>query len=238
MPRLPQGRGCDPAAGHPRGRRCPSELRLSPGDGAREPPKAQQGCAGGERQADAAHHAGARPDAGSAHGSSSRPHPRRRRDRAALEHALVLGPSRTALPGRGRRAGAVRPRRLRPQDHRLVGDHDRRYGRNGARPDAGLRRVPLRRDAHPVEWLSDNGSAYIANPTQEMATALWLRLAFTPVRSPQSNGISEAFVKTLHRDYAKLATPRWRDRDGPAAGVVRRYNTVHPCSGLRFLSPR
>jgi len=34
--------------------------------------------------------------------------------------------------------------------------------------------------------------------------ALGLRLAFTPVRLPESNGISEAFVKTLKRDYARL----------------------------------
>jgi putative transposase len=40
------------------------------------------------------------------------------------------------------------------------------------------------------------GSAYIARETRQIATALGLRLAFTPVRSPESNGISEAFVKT------------------------------------------
>lgn len=43
----------------------------------------------------------------------------------------------------------------------------------------------------------------IAEETAKTATALGLRLAFTPVRSPQSNGISEAFVKTLKRDYAR-----------------------------------
>lgn len=59
------------------------------------------------------------------------------------------------------------------------------------------------RTPHPVEWLSDNGSAYIARETATTAAALGLRLAFTPVRSPQSNGISEAFVKTLKRDYAR-----------------------------------
>jgi putative transposase len=53
---------------------------------------------------------------------------------------------------------------------------------------------------HPVEWLSDNGSAYIAKATAQTAAALDIRLLFTPVRSPQSNGIAEAFVKTLKRD--------------------------------------
>ncbi len=27
---------------------------------------------------------------------------------------------------------------------------------------------------------------------------------FTPVRSPESNGVCEAFVKTLKRDYARV----------------------------------
>ena len=101
------------------------------------------------------------------------------------------------------------------------------------------RRFGSTRAATPVEWLSDNGSAYTAHETTDMATALGLRLAFTPVRSPESNGISEAFVKTIKRDYARhhllpdAATvlallPSWFDD----------YNEVHPHSGLRFLSPR
>ncbi len=95
------------------------------------------------------------------------------------------------------------------------------------------------RTAHPVEWLSDNGSAYIAKPTRAMATALGLRLAFTPVRSPQSNGISEAFVKTLRRDYAKLAIlPDAEATMRFLPGWIEDDNTVHPHSGLRFLSPR
>lgn len=95
------------------------------------------------------------------------------------------------------------------------------------------------RTPHPIEWLSDNGSAYIARETATTAAALGLRLAFTPVRSPQSNGISESFVKTLKRDYARnvilpdaetalALLPKWFDD----------YNEIHPHSGLRFLSPR
>ena len=67
------------------------------------------------------------------------------------------------------------------------------------------RRFGISKAAHPVEWLSDNGSAYIAKDTLDTATALGLKLCFTPVRSPESNGIAEAFVKTLKRDYARLS---------------------------------
>jgi CHAT domain-containing protein len=87
--------------------------------------------------------------------------------------------------------------------------------------------------------LSDNGSAYIAKDTLDTATALGLNLCFTPVRSPESNGIAEAFVKTFKRDYTRLSIlpdaatiimllPAWFED----------YNDVHPHSGLKFLSPR
>jgi putative transposase len=67
------------------------------------------------------------------------------------------------------------------------------------------RRFGISKAAHPVEWSSDNGSAYIAKDTHDTATALGLKLCFTPVRSPESNGIAQAFVKTFKRDYARLS---------------------------------
>ena len=68
------------------------------------------------------------------------------------------------------------------------------------------RRFGISKAAHPVEWLYvSNGSAYICKDTLDTATALGLKLCFTPVRSPQSNGIAEAFVKTFKRDYARLS---------------------------------
>lgn len=55
------------------------------------------------------------------------------------------------------------------------------------------------RAPEPVQWLADNGSAYTAAETVDFATALNLVACFTPVRSPESNGVCEAFVKTFKR---------------------------------------
>ena len=57
------------------------------------------------------------------------------------------------------------------------------------------------RAPNPVEWLSDNGSPYTARDTRLFAAQLNLTPCFTPVASPESNGVSEAFVKTIKRDY-------------------------------------
>ena len=101
------------------------------------------------------------------------------------------------------------------------------------------RRFDALRAPHSVQWLADNGSAYTAKETIEFAAALHLVPCFTPVKSPESNGISEAFVKTLKRDYARI-NPR-----PDALSVLQQlpswiedYNESHPHSGLRMLSPR
>jgi len=52
-----------------------------------------------------------------------------------------------------------------------------------------------------VEWLSDNASCYTARETFAFAAHLNLISRFTPVRSPESNGLTEAFAKTFKRDY-------------------------------------
>ncbi len=54
---------------------------------------------------------------------------------------------------------------------------------------------------HPVEWLSDNGFCDTARETIAFAAQLGIVSMFTPVRSPQSNGLAEALVKTYKRDY-------------------------------------
>jgi putative transposase len=92
---------------------------------------------------------------------------------------------------------------------------------------------------HPVQWLSDNGSCYRANETIDFATQLGLVPCFTPVRSPQSNGMAESFVKTFKRDYVYV-------HDRPDAQTVlsqlpawfEDYNESHPHKALRMKSPR
>jgi transposase InsO family protein len=82
-------------------------------------------------------------------------------------------------------------------------------------------------------------SAYIAKDTRDVATALGLRLTFTPVRSPESNGIAEALVKTIKRDYVRLTIlPDAETALVLIARWIDDYNEVHPHSGLKFLSPR
>ena len=53
---------------------------------------------------------------------------------------------------------------------------------------------------HKLEFLSDNGGAYIAADTRKIARSLGLTPINTPVCSPQSNGMAESFVNTFKRD--------------------------------------
>ena len=101
------------------------------------------------------------------------------------------------------------------------------------------KRFGIARAPQPLQWLSDNGSCYRANETIDFAIRLGLVPCFTPVRSPQSNGMAEAFVKTFKRDYVYV-------HDRPDAQTVlsqlprwfEDYNENHPHKGLRLKSPR
>ncbi len=91
----------------------------------------------------------------------------------------------------------------------------------------------------PVQWLSDNGSAYIAEQTRLFARQIGLQPVTTPVRSPQSNGMAESFVKTIKRDYV-THMPK-RDRETALRNLTiafEHYNEQHPHSALKYRSPR
>ena len=90
-----------------------------------------------------------------------------------------------------------------------------------------------------LEFLGDNGSAYISSQTRSIARQLGLKPINTPVCSPQSNGMAESFVNTFRRDYLSrmdLSDARAVMRQLPAA--FEHFNEVHPHSSLKMKSPR
>jgi transposase InsO family protein len=105
--------------------------------------------------------------------------------------------------------------------------------------EAVERRFGGYRASASVEMLSDNGSPYIARETRIFAAQLGLKPCFTPVKSPQSNGISEAFVNTLKRDYVRVTPiPNAEIAMQAIARWFEDYNENHPHSGLKMRSPR
>ncbi|XGN87409.1 IS3 family transposase (plasmid) [Klebsiella pneumoniae] len=91
----------------------------------------------------------------------------------------------------------------------------------------------------PVEWLTDNGSCYRANETRQFARMLGLEPKNTAVRSPESNGIAESFVKTIKRDYISIMPkPGGLTAAKNLAEAFEHYNEWHPHSALGYRSPR
>ncbi len=101
------------------------------------------------------------------------------------------------------------------------------------------RRFAAQRVPQPIQWLSDNGSCYRAHATIDFAIGLGLVPCFTPVRSPQFNGMAEAFVKTFKRDYVYVHDrPDARTVLSQLSAWFEDYNEIHPHKELRMKSPR
>jgi len=101
------------------------------------------------------------------------------------------------------------------------------------------RRFGTCRTPETIEMLSDNGSPYTARETRIFARQLGLKPCFTPVKSPQSNGMAEAFVHTFKRDYVQVNP--LLDAETVLkliGGWIEDYNENHPHSALKWRSPR
>jgi putative transposase len=95
------------------------------------------------------------------------------------------------------------------------------------------------KDRPTIEFLTDNGSGYIAKATRDLAKALGLKPINTPVCSPQSNGMAESFVNTFRRDYEyKLDKTDAQTVMKQLQEHFDHYNEVHPHSALKMMSPR
>lgn len=91
---------------------------------------------------------------------------------------------------------------------------------------------------HRLEFLTDNGGAYIAADTRAMARSLSLSPINTPVCNPQSNGMAESFFNTFKRDY--VARMDLRDAATVLAqlpSAFEHFNELHPHSALKMRSP-
>lgn len=62
---------------------------------------------------------------------------------------------------------------------------------------------------HTVEWLSDNDGCYTATETISFAKDMGFISCFTPVRSPESNGMAE--VTSSSAGLHKTPISMWRD---------------------------
>lgn len=99
-------------------------------------------------------------------------------------------------------------------------------------------RFEFEKTSRDIQWLSDRGSIYRALETRQMGKRLGLTSCFTAAYSPQSNGMSEAFVGTLKRDY--VYTNDCFDADEVLRMLpewFKDYNEQAPHSGLGMMSP-
>jgi len=93
--------------------------------------------------------------------------------------------------------------------------------------------------SEPVEWLTENGSAYRAHESRAFARMPGLEPCTTAVRSPESNGLAESFVKTIKRDYISvMPKPDSQAAVMNLAVTISHYNEHHPHSALGYRSPR
>lgn len=104
--------------------------------------------------------------------------------------------------------------------------------------DSVVKRFDDIKTPHKIQWLTDRGTIYRSRIAQNTARHLNLLTCYTAPYSPSSNGMAEAFVHTIKRDYVYLSDcdsaksvmkmlPKWFDD----------YNNVAPHSALDMMSP-
>jgi putative transposase len=83
----------------------------------------------------------------------------------------------------------------------------------------------------------DNSGTHIAEIKLWKDTGLEPRT--TPIESPQSNGMAEAFVRTIKRDYVHVSPcPDAQTVMHQLSAWINHYNEVHPHKALGYRSPR
>jgi putative transposase len=92
--------------------------------------------------------------------------------------------------------------------------------------------------ARGIEFLSDNGPEHTSHRFRPFVRAMGLIPCHTPLRSPESNGLAEAFFGSFKRDYVYQAClETFEEVERLAPGWINHYNREAPHSALGMQSP-
>jgi len=94
--------------------------------------------------------------------------------------------------------------------------------------------------AKGIELLHDNGPEYTANAFKDYVEKdLGMTDCWTPVQSPESNGMAESFIGTFKRDYVyENVLEDFKAVKEMIGEWIEDYNSVAPHSALGMISPR
>jgi transposase InsO family protein len=101
----------------------------------------------------------------------------------------------------------------------------------------GTERIP---EGTKLQFLTDNGSEYIDKGLVKwMEAAAGFEVCNTPVRSPESNGVSEAVNRWIRADYINQnLCVSFEDVRTKMPGWIEGYNTVCPHERLGGVSAK
>jgi hypothetical protein len=92
--------------------------------------------------------------------------------------------------------------------------------------------------AQGIEFLSDNGPEYTSHRFRPFVRAMGLIPCHTPRRSPESNGLAEAFFGSFKRDYVYPAClETFETVGGQIPGWIEHSNRHAPHSALGMQAP-
>jgi len=91
--------------------------------------------------------------------------------------------------------------------------------------------------AQGIEFLSDKGPEYTSHRFRSFVHAMGLIPCHTPRRSPESNGLAEAFFGSFKRDYVNQAClETFEDMTRQLPAWIEHYNHQAPHSALGMRS--
>jgi putative transposase len=92
--------------------------------------------------------------------------------------------------------------------------------------------------AQNLEFLSDNGPEYACRKLRHVLQGFGMIVCRTPRRSPESNGLAEAFFGSFKRDYVYQGELESREAVARQIPVwIEDYNQIAPHSALGMKAP-